>query len=178
SGQAQALIRRVDDQKNIRSLEAILTAASRGEALTRQLLTFARRQPQNPRTVHLSQIVSAFRDVLSGSAHAKIDLHVEISQSVWPVSIDIPEFELTLVNLVVNARDAMPEGGSITLAGDNVTLRGNETAEGIKGEFVALRVADTGVGIRPEILSKIFEPFFTTKSAGKGTGLGLSQAYG
>ena len=178
SGQAQSLLRRLTDQKNARSLEAILAAASRGEALTRQLLTFARRQPQNPRTVDLNQTVSAFRDVLSSSARGKFDLNIEIPQDVWPVSIDIPEFELALVNLVVNARDAMPEGGSISLTGDNVTLYGGETIEAIKGEFVALTVSDTGTGIAPENLPKIFEPFFTTKSAGKGTGLGLSQTYG
>jgi PAS domain S-box-containing protein len=178
SGQAQALVRRLTDQKNIRSVEAILTAASRGETLTRQLLTFARRQPQNPRTVSLGQTVLAFRDVLSSSARGKIDLQIEVSPDVWPVSIDIPEFELALVNLVVNSRDAMPEGGSIKLTGNNVILRGTETVEGIKGEFVALTVSDTGTGIPPELLTRIFEPFFTTKTAGKGTGLGLSQAYG
>lgn len=178
SGQAQALMRRLTDQKNIRSLEAILMAASRGEALTRQLLTFARRQPQNPRTVNLSQTVAAFRDVLSSSARGKIDLQIEVSPDAWPVSIDIPEFELALVNLVVNSRDAMPDGGAIKLTGNNVTLRGTETVEGTKGEFVALTVSDTGTGIPPELLTRIFEPFFTTKTAGKGTGLGLSQAYG
>jgi PAS domain S-box-containing protein len=178
SGQAQALMRRLTDQKNIRSLEAILTAASRGETLTRQLLTFARRQPQNPRTVSLAQTVAAFRDVLSSSARGKIDLQTEVSPDIWPVSIDIPEFELALVNLVVNARDAMPDGGAITLAATNVTLRGTETVEGIKGEFAALTVSDTGTGIPAELLTRIFEPFFTTKTAGKGTGLGLSQAYG
>src|SRR6185437_1881308 len=155
SGQAQALMRRLTDQKNIRSLEAILTAASRGEALTRQLLTFARRQPQNPRTVSLAQTVAAFRDVLSSSARGKIDLQTEVSADIWPVSIDIPEFELALVNLVVNARDAMPEGGAITLAATNVTLRGIETVEGIKGEFAALTVSDTGSGIPAELLTRI-----------------------
>ena len=178
SGQAQALMRRLTDPKHMRSLEAILTAASRGEALTRQLLTFARRQPQNRRSVNPSQTVGAFRDVLSSSARGKIDLRIEVPPSVWPISIDIPEFELVLVNLVVNARDAMPEGGSITVSGDNVILRGSETVEGIEGEFVALTVADTGTGIPQELLEKIFEPFFTTKGPGKGTGLGLSQAYG
>jgi len=178
SGQAQTLKRRLTDQKNTRSLDAILTAASRGETLTRQLLTFARRQPQNPRTIHLGRTVAAFRDVLASSARGKIDLRIDVPQATWPVSIDIPEFELALVNLVVNARDAMPNGGTIILSGENVTLRGNETVDGIKGEFVALTVSDTGVGIPPEILEKIFEPFFTTKSPDKGTGLGLSQAYG
>ncbi|HXZ46455.1 MAG TPA: PAS domain S-box protein [Pseudolabrys sp.] len=179
SGQAQAIMRRLTDDKNRRSLEAILAAASRGEALTRQLLTFSRRQPQNPRTVYPSQTVNAFREVLSSSARGRIELRIEIPQNAWPVSIDIPEFELALVNLVVNARDATPEsGGTITVSGENITLRGTETVEGLRGEFVALTVSDTGVGIPEEILPKIFEPFFTTKSPDKGTGLGLSQAYG
>jgi len=179
SGQAQAIMRRLTDDKNRRSLEAILAAASRGEALTRQLLTFSRRQPQNPRTVYPSQTVNAFREVLSSSARGRIELRIEIPQNAWPVSIDIPEFELALVNLVVNARDATPEsGGTITVSGENITLRGTETVEGLRGEFVALTVSDTGIGIPEEILPKIFEPFFTTKSPDKGTGLGLSQAYG
>jgi PAS domain S-box-containing protein len=178
SGQTQSLLRRTTDQKNIRSLQAILTAASRGEALTRQLLTFSRRQTQNPRTVHLGQTVAAFHDVLASSARGKIDLRIDIPQDVWPVSIDIPEFELALVNLVVNARDAMPEGGSITVSAENVTLRGTETVDSLKGEFAALTINDIGAGIPPEVLPKIFEPFFTTKSPDKGTGLGLSQAYG
>ncbi len=178
SGQAQALTRRMTDEKNVRSLEAILAAASRGEALTRQLLTFARRQPQNPRTVNLGQILGAFHDVLASSVRGKVDLRIDIPPAVWPVAIDIPEFELVLVNLVVNARDAMPDGGSIIVSAQNTTLRGTETIEGIKGEFVALTVTDAGTGIPPELLTKIFEPFFTTKTAGKGTGLGLSQAYG
>jgi len=179
SGQAQSIMRRLTDEKNRRSLEAILAAAARGEALTRQLLTFSRRQPQNPRTVYPSQTVNAFRDVLSSSARGRIELSIEIPQNTWPVSIDIPEFELALVNLVVNARDAIPEsGGAVTISGKNVTLRGTETVEGLRGEFVALTVSDSGSGIPEEILPKIFEPFFTTKGPGKGTGLGLSQAYG
>jgi PAS domain S-box-containing protein len=178
SGQAQTLIRRLTDQKSLRSLEAILAAASRGETLTRQLLTFSRRQPQNPRTVHLNQTVVAFRDVLSSSARGKIDIRIDIPKITWPVAIDIPEFELALVNLVVNARDAMPDGGSIIVSAENVTLQGEETAEGIKGEFVALSVCDSGMGIPSNLLTRIFEPFFTTKSPDKGTGLGLSQAYG
>jgi PAS domain S-box-containing protein len=178
SGQAQALRSRLTDPKNVRALEAIQTAASRGEALTRQLLTFSRRQPMNPKTVDLRQTVAAFHPVLASSARGDVNLKVDIGADVWPIAIDIPEFELTLVNLVVNARDAMPESGTVTLLAENVTLSGRETAERLAGEFVALRVIDTGTGIAPDIIGKVFEPFFTTKGPDRGTGLGMSQAYG
>jgi PAS domain S-box-containing protein len=178
SGQAQMLLRRIDDPKNVRALEAIQTASARGETLTRQLLTFARRQPVNPRSISPAQVIGAFRDMLASSARGDIQLQLAFADDVWPILVDISEFELTLVNLVVNARDAMPEGGCIRISGENVMLSGIETPEKISGDFVALAIEDTGTGIAPEILSKIFEPFFTTKRAGKGTGLGLSQAYG
>ncbi len=178
SGHAQALLRRLSNPKNVRALEAIQAAASRGEALTRQLLTFSRRQPMNPKTVDLAAAIGAFRDVLASSAAGNIDFRIEVPRDVWPVAIDIPEFELVLVNLVVNSRDAMPNGGAIVLTASNVNLTGYETVEGLAGEFVALTVSDTGTGIPPDVIGKVFEPFFTTKSAEKGTGLGMSQAYG
>jgi PAS domain S-box-containing protein len=178
SGQAQMLARRIHDPKNARALDAIQAAAARGEALTRQLLTFARRQPLNAKTVSPAQVMDGFADVLGSSIGGKIELHTSFPKTVWPISVDISEFELTLVNLVVNARDAMPEGGRILVYAENRVLTGEETEEKLKGEYVALSVADTGSGIPEDILDKIFEPFFTTKGAGKGTGLGLSQAYG
>jgi PAS domain S-box-containing protein len=178
SGQAQMLLRRVEQPKNVRALEAIQTAASRGEALTRQLLTFARRQPLNAKTVSPAQVIEGFRDVLASSARGNIELRIAFPTDLWPISVDISEFELTLVNLVVNARDAMPNGGKIEIGAVNRTLSGHETSEKLTGDFVALSIADTGAGIAPDILGKIFEPFFTTKGIGKGTGLGLSQAYG
>ena len=178
TGQAQTLLRRLSDPKNVRALEAIQSAAARGEALTRQLLMFSRRQTLNPRTVCPARTIAAFEDVLASSVSGNVELHVSVPPTVWPLSIDISEFELALVNLVVNARDAMPEGGQITLSAANAALDGEETAERLRGDFVAITVADTGVGIAPDVLSKIFEPFFTTKVPGKGTGLGLSQVYG
>ena len=178
SGQAQSLLRRLRDKRNVRSLEAIVAAASRGESLTRQLLTFARRQPLNPQTVRPHSTIAAFSDVLASSVPGNIELHIAVPEDIGAIAIDIPEFELALVNLVVNARDAMPEGGAIVLTGANVTLRGHETPEKLAGEFAAFTVTDTGSGIAPDILSKIFEPFFSTKAPGKGTGLGLSQVYG
>ncbi|MGH6665315.1 MAG: PAS domain S-box protein, partial [Pseudolabrys sp.] len=111
SGQAQTLLRRMSEPKNVRALEAIQAAASRGEALTRQLLMFARRQSLDPHTVSPAQTIAAFEDVLTSSVRGNVELHTSIPPSVWPLSIDISEFELARVNLVVNARDAMPAGG-------------------------------------------------------------------
>jgi PAS domain S-box-containing protein len=178
SGQAQTLLRRLDDPKNVRSLEAIIAATARGESLTRQLLTFARRQPLNPRTVCPSQIIAAFHDMLASSVRGNVKLDVELAPELWAISIDIAEFELALVNLVVNARDAMPDGGIVRITADNVVLHGGEIDIQLTGDFLALTVSDTGEGIPADILGKVFEPFFTTKSPGKGTGLGLSQVYG
>jgi len=178
SGNAQTLARRLSERKDLRALEAIQAAAARGENLTRQLLTFARRQPLNPRTVLPAQTVRAFGDVLMSSARGNIELSLDLPDDIWPIAIDISEFELALVNLVVNARDALPGGGHIALTAANVTLAGDETDEQIEGDFVALTLADNGTGIPADVLPKIFEPFFTTKSVGKGTGLGLSQVYG
>ncbi len=178
SGQAQMLRRRATDPKDVRALEAIQIAATRGESLTRQLLTFARRQPLNPKTIDPGATIAAFQDVLASSTRGNIDLHLDIPADIWPISVDISEFELALVNLAVNARDAMPGGGTITVSGANRTLHGHESAEHLAGEFVAISVTDTGSGMPADLLDKIFEPFFTTKGDGKGTGLGLSQAYG
>jgi PAS domain S-box-containing protein len=178
SGQAQTLLRRISDPKHVRALEAIQAAAARGENLTRQLLTFGRRQPLNPRSVDPAETVDAFRDVLESSTRGHVELRIDMPAPLWAIAIDISEFELALVNLVVNARDAMPKGGVVTISGANRTLTGAETAERIEGEYVAFTVADTGTGIAPDILGKIFEPFFTTKGPARGTGLGLSQAYG
>src|SRR5206468_5698340 len=101
-----------------------------------------------------------------------------IPRNIWPVAVDVHELELAVVNLVVNSRDAMPDGGTITITAKNVRLRPEDTPEQLRGEFVALMVTDTGCGIRADVLPKVFEPFFTTKQLDKGTGLGLSQVYG
>jgi CheY-like chemotaxis protein len=116
--------------------------------------------------------------MLASSVRGNVKLTVDMEPDVWAIAIDIAEFELALVNLVVNARDAMPEGGVVNLSARNVELTGPETDEELKGEFVALTVSDTGTGIPADILARVFDPFFTTKAPGKGTGLGLSQVYG
>jgi CheY-like chemotaxis protein len=125
-----------------------------------------------------AEAVNAIRDVLTGSMHVNIEFTIDAAEAAWPVRVDKSELELALINLVVNARDAMPDGGRIVLTVGNIHLRGHELPEGISGDFVALGVADTGGGISPDLLTRVVEPFFTTKGPDKGTGLGLSQVYG
>ena len=178
SGNAQILKSRLRDPKHLHPVEAIETAAARGENLTRQLLAFSRRQALNPIVISLRQRLAEFRDLLASSARGDITLVIDIPRNIWPVAVDIHELELALINLVVNARDAMPGGGTTTITAKNLRLLSEDTPDGLCGEFVALTVADTGCGIEADILPKVFEPFFTTKQLGKGTGLGLSQVYG
>jgi CheY-like chemotaxis protein len=142
------------------------------------LLSFSRGQPLNPTLLSAAETVNGIRDVLSGSLHVNIALAIDVPSTIWPLRVDKSELELALVNLVLNARDAMPEGGGLSISAENVCLDPADARDGLTGEFVALRVADTGCGIPDEIAGKVFEPFFTTKTAEKGTGLGLSQVYG
>ncbi len=178
SGHAQLLRRRLTDAKHLQAIDAVHAAANRGESLTRQLLAFSRRQPINPVVTDLKERVAAVHEMLVGSLRGNVALKCEIAEDVWPIEVDIAEFELALVNVAVNARDAMPGGGSITLSARNVTLKKSDGVEQLEGDFVALAMTDTGVGIAPDVLPRIFEPFFTTKAIGKGTGLGLAQVYG
>jgi PAS domain S-box-containing protein len=178
SGHAQSLKRRLSEARDKRALEAIQIAATRGETLTRQLLSFSRGMPLNPTVISPAATIAAIREVLSGSLHINIELKIEVPQTTWRVRIDKSELELALVNLTLNASDAMPEGGLLSIAAENVRLDTDDTPDGLSGEFVALSVSDNGCGIAEETLARVFEPFFTTKGAEKGTGLGLSQVYG
>jgi len=178
SGHAQGLKKRLKDAKDVRALQAIEMAATRGENLTRQLLSFARTLPLSPTVISPAEAVQAIRDVLAGSMHVNIEFKIDVANAIWPICVDKSELELALVNLAVNARDAMPEGGRITISAQNVHLHPGDLPEDISGDFVALSVADTGSGIAPDLVSRVVEPFFTTKAPDKGTGLGLSQVYG
>jgi PAS domain S-box-containing protein len=179
SGHIRTLQKAVaDDTKLSRAANAISYAAERGAALTRQLLTFSRRQALNPKIFQIAESVSACRTMLESSAGSAVRLNFALAPDLWPVNVDQSELELALVNVTLNARDAMPAGGALLIAADNVNLTGGETDAGIAGAFVAVRVTDTGSGIAPDVLPKIFDPFFTTKEAGKGSGLGLSQVHG
>ena len=174
----QLVKRRLVDPPSLRAVEAIEHAASRGETLTRRLLTFSRRQAINPIVIDLRERLAASRDVLASSAGKDIELVFDLPERIWPVLVDVPELELALVNIIVNARDAMPDGGTIRVAGSNMRVSPDDALDDLTGDFVALRISDTGTGIDPEVLPRVFEPFFTTKEPDKGTGLGLSQVYG
>lgn len=160
------------------AVQAIEIAAQRGASLTRQLLSFSRRQPVNPTAIHAGERLTALRALLAGTVGPQVALSISATPDTWLVTVDANEFELAVLNLVLNARDAIGEDGAIALSARNVVLEGRETPEKLSGEFVAVSVADTGHGIAPDILGKVFDPFFTTKQADKGTGLGLSQVHG
>ncbi len=162
-----------DNPKALRAAQAIELAAQRGANLTRQLLTFSRRQRLNPEAIDVRQRIDSIREVLMSGLGGNVRLLVDISNDIWPVTVDVGEFEIALVNLIINARDAMPDGGSVTVSAANVMVGDEDTIE--PGPYVAICVEDSGVGIPKDIISKVFEPFFTTKAVGKGTGLGLSQ---
>src|ERR1700722_10373212 len=163
-----------DDPKALRAVPAIDAASQRGAALTSQLLSFARRQSVNPQTVDVRGCIYSMRDVLDTGLGSTIELQIEAGDGLWPITVDAAEFETALVNLVINARDAMPQGGKVTVQASNVFVDDDAS----KGDFVAIKVKDTGTGIPDDVLAKIFDPFFTTKPVGKGTGLGLSQVHG
>ncbi|MEP6687997.1 MAG: PAS domain S-box protein, partial [Gemmatimonadales bacterium] len=162
-------------------IEQIRHAGQRAAALTRQLLAFSRKQILQPRVLLLNGVVGEVEAMLRRLVGADVALEIELDPALWYVLADPGQLEQVLVNLVVNARDAMPDGGRITLATANLTLSAADDARGNgvrPGAYVTLAVRDTGVGMDVPTQARIFDPFFTTKDAGKGTGLGLSTVYG
>ncbi|MFZ2102979.1 MAG: ATP-binding protein, partial [Oricola sp.] len=155
--------------------------ANRAASLVRQLLAFSRRQTLRPEVLVLTDVLADLRMLLSRLVGNSIHLQIEHGHDLWPVKVDLGQFEQVIVNLAVNARDAMPEGGDLTISTSNVTAEECErySYRGfVADDYVMIAVEDTGTGIAPDVLEKIFEPFFTTKEVGKGTGLGLSMVYG
>ena len=156
-------------------------AASRGAELTSQLLSFARKQPLQPREVDVNELVLASAKLLRPTLGEDIEIGTKLDADAWPAMIDPGQLTTALLNLAVNARDAMPEGGQLMIETANTVLDEDYAAanrEVKPGPYVAVLVSDTGSGIPPEIAEKVFEPFFSTKEVGKGTGLGLSMVYG
>ena len=155
--------------------------ANRAAALVRQLLAFSRKQTLRPEVLDLGETLGDLGMLLKRLIGEKVSLEIVHGRDLWPVKVDISQFEQVIVNLAVNARDAMPDGGKLTVRTTNVPAGecGNYAYKGMpKADYVLVEVSDTGTGIPPDIIEKIFEPFFTTKEVGKGTGLGLSTVYG
>ncbi|MGU3493157.1 response regulator [Xanthobacteraceae bacterium A53D] len=153
--------------------------ANRAAGLVRQLLAFSRRQTLRPQVIQLTDVISDLSMLLRRLIGETISLEVEHGRDLWPVKVDVNQFEQVIVNLAVNARDAMPGGGVLTLRTANVAAAGCAAYDGLPAaDYVLIEVVDTGTGIPPDIMDKIFEPFFSTKEVGKGTGLGLSTVYG
>ena len=158
-----------------RLFDGMRQAITRGAGLTRQLLTFSRRQPLHPQSVDIAAQVEDMRELLERSLRGDIRVEYDFTADLWPVEADPGELELTILNLAVNARDALPNGGTITICARNVAAA---TPGGLAGDHVHLAVTDTGIGMAAEVLARATEPYFTTKGIGKGSGLGLAQAYG
>jgi PAS domain S-box-containing protein len=174
-----ALLRRIQDaERRERLLDAMQQAALRGADLTRRLLTFARRQALRPMPLDLAAWLDDMHELLARSLQRDIEIEITTEPDLWPALVDGAELELAVLNLAVNARDAMPRGGTLYLIAGNVVLHQGSETEGLEGEFVRLAVRDTGTGMSPEVLARAFEPFFSTKEVGRGTGLGLAQVYG
>jgi signal transduction histidine kinase len=174
------LMLRTEDTGRKRLLN-ILDAVERGKKLTAQLLAFARRQPLHPSVVSLAQLIERMDALLHRAAGDSVAIRMAMPPDLWNVLVDPNQLENVLLNLVINARDAMDGGGEVTITLANLTVEPDDALaySGIQpGEFVTLAVSDTGSGMPPDVMERAFEPFFTTKPEGKGTGLGLSMAHG
>ena len=178
SGAADKLRRTLADQRATAPLEMIATAVKRGKTLTSHLLSFARRQTLEAVVIDLAEILPNLAEMLKRSLRGDIVIKTFAQDGPCRVRADQGELELALLNLGVNARDAMPDGGVLSLSIRRVALAQGTEVDGLHGDFLVLELTDTGAGIPPETLPRVFDPFFTTKGVGKGTGLGLSQVYG
>jgi PAS domain S-box-containing protein len=162
-------------------LDQIADAVQRASDLTRSLLAFSRKAPLNPKPTNVNDLVTVTGKLLNRALGEHVELDSNLADGLWIVDIDPVQLETTLVNLCVNARDAMPGGGKLLIETKNVTLDADYAAqnpEAVPGDYALLTVTDSGTGIPPDVLAKVFDPFFTTKEVGKGTGLGLSMVYG
>jgi PAS domain S-box-containing protein len=165
-----------DEQKRI--LGMTKRAAEQGSDLVRRLLAFARRQKLEPRPIDIDALRLAVSDLLTHTLGGLIKIEWKIAADAWEAYVDQAQLELALVNLIINARDAMPGGGSVSVTADNRSVAGDGESGLEPGDYVRIEVRDTGTGIEPEVLEKVMDPFFTTKAVGKGSGLGLSMVYG
>ena len=181
-GNAEHLAERLAPHKELSTIaESIATAAERGSDLTRSLLAFARKQPLMPKDIDIGQKIVGMEPLLRRTLGEHIECEFRLDQELWQASVDPGQLASALLNLVLNARDAMPSGGRLTVEVQNTTLGETDVdvnGEARPGDYVMVAVTDTGTGMTAEVASRSFEPFFTTKEVGKGTGLGLSMVYG
>lgn len=181
-GNAELLTEQLTDQQQLRMLaEMTATAAERGAELTNRLLAFARRQPLEPQQVNLNKLIQGMDNLLRRTLQENIDIETVYAGGLWLSEVDPGQLEGALLNLAINARDAMPDGGKLTIETANTLLDDSYAShhdEVTPGQYVLISVSDTGIGMPPHVVSRAFEPFFTTKQMGKGSGLGLSMVYG
>jgi PAS domain S-box-containing protein len=175
SGGLEMLDRHADPQRRQRLMDGMRQATQRGAGLIRHLLSFARHQALHAQPVDLTRQIGGMRELLDRSLGSDVHVTLELAHDLWPIEVDPGELELAVLNLAVNARDAMPNGGTIVIRAENAPAFRNVD---FVGDFVRLAVIDSGTGIPPELRDRVFEPFFTTKEIGKGSGLGLAQVYG
>jgi two-component system NtrC family sensor kinase len=170
--------RQRDDQLQAR-VDMALRTIERGEKLTGQLLAFARRQPLRIDTVDLNTQLRRMTELLAQTVGTGIRINPDLAPDLWPAEADATQLELAVINLAINARDAMPEGGDLCIRTFNAALRPGAALDHVAkaGDFVGLEMSDTGTGMPPEVQTRAFEPFYTTKEPGRGTGLGLSMVY-
>jgi signal transduction histidine kinase/ActR/RegA family two-component response regulator len=170
-----------DREAGRRMMATIRRSAERGARLTRQLLAFSRQQTLKPETCNLNAVLIELDAAIKRSLGDAVMVRTKLNPALWPCNIDIAQFDTAILNVVANASDAMPQGGTLSLTTRNVAVEPADVAElgDIRpGRYVAVALADTGVGMSPDALARAFDPFFTTKGVGKGSGLGLSQLYG
>ena len=173
------LAREVGSPGGARLLDSAQNAAGRGATLTHQLLAFARQQPLRPDNYNLNSLIGGVEAILRRTCNDGVAFEFRLAPRLRSVYLDAPQFEAALLNIVVNAREAMPDGGRLDIATDNVTLdERNRVGSLPAGFYVKLTVADSGCGMNGEVMRHAFEPFFTTRQVGKGSGMGLSQVYG
>jgi PAS domain S-box-containing protein len=175
SGGLNMLDRQPDPERLKKLKEGMRQAVDRGAGLTKQLLSFSRTKALDAEIVDIRSRIDGMRELVDRSLGGSIQIRTDFAGDAWPVRIDAGEFELVMLNLCVNARDAMPNGGTITVRVLNMPAY---RADKLSGDFIAVTVTDTGTGMSSETIAHAFEPFFTTKDIGKGSGLGLAQAYG
>ena len=179
SGSLALLEPRISDESSLRLLRTAQHGASRGAQLTESLLAFARKQRLNPIAADLNTVIVNMTEMLSRSIGPSVEIDHALAPEIWPVLIDTGQIETALLNIAINARDAMPGGGKISIETANIAARSDELPEELSDhDCVLVAMRDTGTGMSPEVMEHAFEPFFTTKEVGKGTGLGLSMVFG